>query len=173
MGGLRTTLRLVLLGGPIFYLFHVCTRWFYYLLTVDMGGAQYRASGRGFIIGDHATTVKTPSHIHLSVPCWCCRARDLPQHVSAVRSITLCSWHGALVRARGPVHPRSHWVRASAPSATALAAAAVSQLTSRCGSVFIAANWPAWMFAITCLWAPFLYNFEGACHSALALRCFF
>ena len=130
MGGLRTTLRLVLLGGPIFYLFHVCTRWFYYLLTVDMGGAQYRASGRGFIIGDHATTVKTPSHIHLSVPCWCCRARDLPQHVSAVRSITLCSWHGALVRARGPVHPRSHWVRASAPSASALAAAAVSQLTS-------------------------------------------
>ena len=56
---------------------------------------------------------------------------------------------------------------------SALAAAAVSQLTSRCGSVFIAANWPAWMFAITCLWAPFLYNFEGACHSALALRCFF
>ena len=26
------------------------------------------------------------------------------------------------------------------------------------------------MFAITCLWAPFLYNFEGACHSTLALR---
>ena len=51
MGGLRTTLRLVLLGGPIFYLFHVCTRWFYYLLTVDMGGAQYRTSGSGFIIG--------------------------------------------------------------------------------------------------------------------------
>ena len=120
MGGLRTTLRLVLLGGPIFYLFHVCTRWFYYLLTVDMGGAQYRASGRGFIIGEHAPTVKTPSHIHLSVPCRCCRARDLPQHVSAVRSITLCSWHGALVRARGPVHPRSHWVRASAPSAICL-----------------------------------------------------
>ncbi|TYZ59537.1 hypothetical protein PybrP1_003455 [[Pythium] brassicae (nom. inval.)] len=36
-------------GGPLYFLFHIGTKWFYYGQTLLAGGAKYRATGRGFV----------------------------------------------------------------------------------------------------------------------------
>ncbi|CAH0489309.1 unnamed protein product [Peronospora farinosa] len=36
-------------GGPIYFLFHIGTKWFYFGQTILAGGAKYRATGRGFV----------------------------------------------------------------------------------------------------------------------------
>ncbi|TDH64861.1 hypothetical protein CCR75_001558 [Bremia lactucae] len=36
-------------GGPLFFLFHIGTKWFYFGQTIFAGGAKYRATGRGFV----------------------------------------------------------------------------------------------------------------------------
>lgn len=36
-------------GGPLYFLFHIGTKWFYYGQTILAGGAKYRATGRGFV----------------------------------------------------------------------------------------------------------------------------
>ena len=119
-GGTKMFARLVLLGGPIFYLFHVCTRWFYYLLTVDVGGAKYRASGRGFII----------------------------EHVPFLDTFKQFG--------------RSHFVIGIDMSI----ALVILGILDRTG-VYFDVSWPAWLFSCTCLWAPFLYNFEAVEYQAV------
>eukprot|EP01048_Picozoa_sp_COSAG05_P009754 COSAG05_NODE_819_length_7130_cov_2.161855_2_plen_481_part_00 len=113
-GMMITLFRLFVLGGPIFYLFHVCTRWHYYLLTLDVGGAKYAATGRGFII-EHQPFLK-------------------------------------LFQQFG----RSHFVLGF----DLLNLLLVMCLFDRTG-VFGGTTVWCWTFAATCLWAPFLYNFEG------------
>lgn len=61
LGCLRTAARLLLFGGPVFYLFHTGTRYYYYMLTVDLGGAKYRATG--------ASVLMHHSGLSLCVPC--------------------------------------------------------------------------------------------------------
>ncbi|EQC33729.1 hypothetical protein SDRG_08832 [Saprolegnia diclina VS20] len=39
----------VVTGGPLYFLFHIGTKWFYYGQTLLAGGAKYRATGRGFV----------------------------------------------------------------------------------------------------------------------------
>uniref|UniRef100_M4BI64 1,3-beta-glucan synthase n=1 Tax=Hyaloperonospora arabidopsidis (strain Emoy2) TaxID=559515 RepID=M4BI64_HYAAE len=36
-------------GGPMYFLFHIGTKWFYFGQTILAGGAKYRATGRGFV----------------------------------------------------------------------------------------------------------------------------
>ncbi|ETN03000.1 hypothetical protein PPTG_16032 [Phytophthora nicotianae INRA-310] len=36
-------------GGPLYFLFHIGTKWFYFGQTILAGGAKYRATGRGFV----------------------------------------------------------------------------------------------------------------------------
>jgi hypothetical protein len=36
-------------GGPLYFIFHIRTRDYYYSQTVLAGGATYRATGRGFV----------------------------------------------------------------------------------------------------------------------------
>lgn len=119
-GGVKMAARLVLLGGPIFYLFHVCTRWYYYLLTIDVGGAKYRASGRGFII----------------------------EHVSFLSTFQQFG--------------RSHFVLGLDMSIALI----ILGILDRTG-VYFDVSWPAWLFACTCMWAPFLYNFEAVEYQAV------
>ena len=119
-GGMKMAARLVLLGGPIFFLFHVCTRWYYYLLTVDVGGAQYRASGRGFII----------------------------EHVSFLSTFQQFG--------------RSHFVLGLDMAISLV----ILGILDRTG-VYVDVSWPAWLFAGTCLWAPFVYNFEAIEYQAV------
>ncbi|RHZ17598.1 hypothetical protein DYB31_008034, partial [Aphanomyces astaci] len=39
----------VVTGGPMYFLFHIGTKWFYFGQTILAGGAKYRATGRGFV----------------------------------------------------------------------------------------------------------------------------
>ncbi|OQR91279.1 callose synthase [Achlya hypogyna] len=39
----------VVTGGPLYFLFHIGTKWFYFGQTLLAGGAKYRATGRGFV----------------------------------------------------------------------------------------------------------------------------
>lgn len=36
-------------GGPLYFVFHIGTKWFYFGQTILAGGAKYRATGRGFV----------------------------------------------------------------------------------------------------------------------------
>jgi callose synthase len=45
-----TMARVVLTGGPFFFMFHIRTKAHYYDYTLAVGGAKYRATGRGFIL---------------------------------------------------------------------------------------------------------------------------
>jgi hypothetical protein len=38
-------------GGPLFFMFHIRTKAYYYDLTLTLGGAKYLATGRGFVLG--------------------------------------------------------------------------------------------------------------------------
>ncbi|CEG43044.1 glycosyl family 48 [Plasmopara halstedii] len=40
---------LIVTGGPLYFLFHIGTKWFYFGQTILAGGAKYRATGRGFV----------------------------------------------------------------------------------------------------------------------------
>ncbi|CAH0477376.1 unnamed protein product [Peronospora belbahrii] len=40
---------LLVTGGPLYFLFHIGTKWFYFGQTILAGGAKYRATGRGFV----------------------------------------------------------------------------------------------------------------------------
>lgn len=45
----REVLVLIVTGGPLYFLFHIGTKWFYFGQTILAGGAKYRATGRGFV----------------------------------------------------------------------------------------------------------------------------
>lgn len=51
--GFKAAIREVLVvfftGGPLYFLFHIGTKWFYFGQTILVGGAKYRATGRGFV----------------------------------------------------------------------------------------------------------------------------
>ncbi|OQR89804.1 callose synthase [Thraustotheca clavata] len=42
-------LMVIVTGGPLYFLFHIGTKWFYFGQTLLAGGAKYRATGRGFV----------------------------------------------------------------------------------------------------------------------------
>ncbi|KAG7393602.1 hypothetical protein PHYPSEUDO_007439 [Phytophthora pseudosyringae] len=46
---LSEILVLFVTGGPLYFLFHIGTKWFYFGQTILAGGAKYRATGRGFV----------------------------------------------------------------------------------------------------------------------------
>ncbi|KAI9906026.1 hypothetical protein PsorP6_014421 [Peronosclerospora sorghi] len=46
---LNEVLILFVMGGPLYFLFHIGTKWFYFGQTILAGGAKYRATGRGFV----------------------------------------------------------------------------------------------------------------------------
>lgn len=46
---LKELFMLFVTGGPLYFLFHIGTKWFYYGQTILAGGAKYRATGRGFV----------------------------------------------------------------------------------------------------------------------------
>lgn len=45
----REVFMVLVTGGPLYFLFHIGTKWFYYGQTILAGGAKYRATGRGFV----------------------------------------------------------------------------------------------------------------------------
>ncbi|CAM9094798.1 unnamed protein product [Ascophyllum nodosum] len=47
---LGEVLQVFLSGGPMYFMFHIQTRAHYFYQTLLAGGAQYRATGRGFVI---------------------------------------------------------------------------------------------------------------------------
>ncbi|DBA01290.1 TPA: hypothetical protein N0F65_001795 [Lagenidium giganteum] len=46
---LKEVFMIFVTGGPLYFLFHIGTKWFYYGQTILAGGAKYRATGRGFV----------------------------------------------------------------------------------------------------------------------------
>lgn len=46
---LGEVLQVFLTGGPMYFMFHIQTRAHYFYQTILAGGAQYRATGRGFV----------------------------------------------------------------------------------------------------------------------------
>jgi len=58
-------------GGPFYFIFHIQTRAYYFFQTLIAGGAQYRATGRGFVTR-HATFDENwrffaTSHMYLGI----------------------------------------------------------------------------------------------------------
>jgi callose synthase len=58
-------------GGPLYFVFHIRTRDYYYTQTILAGGAAYRATGRGFVT-QHASFAETfrffaMSHLYLGL----------------------------------------------------------------------------------------------------------
>jgi callose synthase len=53
-----TMVRVLLTGGPFFFMFHIRTKAYYYDTTLSLGGAKYKSTGRGFIL-DHTDFVTT------------------------------------------------------------------------------------------------------------------
>ena len=58
-------------GGPFYFIFHIQTRAYYFFQTLIAGGAQYRATGRGFVTRhahfDENWRFFASSHIYLGV----------------------------------------------------------------------------------------------------------
>lgn len=46
---LGEVIQVFLSGGPMYFMFHIQTRAHYFYQTLLAGGAQYRATGRGFV----------------------------------------------------------------------------------------------------------------------------
>jgi callose synthase len=46
---IKEVLMIFVTGGPLYFLFHIGTKWFYFGQTILAGGAKYRATGRGFV----------------------------------------------------------------------------------------------------------------------------
>jgi len=42
-------IRMVISGGPLFFIFNMATKWYYFEQTLLAGNAQYRPTGRGFV----------------------------------------------------------------------------------------------------------------------------
>ena len=51
IGAITQLLRVLVKGGPLFFMFHIRTKAFYYDRTLLLGGASYKATGRGFVLG--------------------------------------------------------------------------------------------------------------------------
>lgn len=49
LAALGEVLQVFLSGGPMYFMFHIQTRAHYFYQTLLAGGAQYRATGRGFV----------------------------------------------------------------------------------------------------------------------------
>lgn len=43
-------MRVLVTGGPFFFMFHIRTKAYYYESTLTLGGAKYAATGRGFVL---------------------------------------------------------------------------------------------------------------------------
>jgi len=58
-------------GGPFYFIFHIQTRAYYFFQTLVAGGAQYRATGRGFVTRhahfDENWRFFASSHIYLGI----------------------------------------------------------------------------------------------------------
>jgi callose synthase len=50
-------LRVLGTGGPLFFMFHIRTKSYFYDITITLGGAKYMPTGRGFVLG-HTNFVK-------------------------------------------------------------------------------------------------------------------
>jgi callose synthase len=50
-------IRVFCTGGPLFFMFHIRTKAYYYDITITLGGAKYMPTGRGFVLG-HTNFVK-------------------------------------------------------------------------------------------------------------------
>eukprot|EP01043_Picozoa_sp_COSAG02_P067817 COSAG02_NODE_11038_length_1807_cov_1.112412_1_plen_466_part_10 len=57
--------RVVCRGGPLFFMFHIRTKAYYYDRTLVLGGAGYKATGRGFVL-KHTSFVQLFSMFHYS-----------------------------------------------------------------------------------------------------------
>lgn len=57
------------LGGPLYFIFHIQTKCYYFQQTLLAGGAMYRPTGRGFVIRhspfDENFRFFATSHIYL------------------------------------------------------------------------------------------------------------
>lgn len=47
--GLVEVILMILTGGPLFFIFNMATKWYYFGYTLLAGNAAYRATGRGFV----------------------------------------------------------------------------------------------------------------------------
>jgi callose synthase len=63
-----TMVRVLLTGGPLFFMFHIRTKAYYYDTTLILGGAKYKSTGRGFILAhtDFVTTFRMFKASHYS-----------------------------------------------------------------------------------------------------------
>lgn len=62
---LEQMFRVVCRGGPLFFMFHIRTKAYYYDRTLVLGGAGYKATGRGFVL-KHTGFVQLFSMFHYS-----------------------------------------------------------------------------------------------------------
>lgn len=71
LGALSELIRVFGSGGPFYFIFHIQTRAYYFFQTLVAGGAQYRATGRGFVTRhahfDENWRFFASSHIYLGV----------------------------------------------------------------------------------------------------------
>lgn len=71
LGALAELIRVFGSGGPFYFIFHIQTRAYYFFQTLVAGGAQYRATGRGFVTRhahfDENWRFFASSHIYLGI----------------------------------------------------------------------------------------------------------
>jgi len=71
LGALSELIRVFGSGGPFYFIFHIQTRAYYFFQTLVAGGAQYRATGRGFVTRhahfDENWRFFASSHIYLGI----------------------------------------------------------------------------------------------------------
>lgn len=65
LAALEQMFRVVCRGGPLFFMFHIRTKAYYYDRTLVLGGAGYKATGRGFVL-KHTGFVQLFSMFHYS-----------------------------------------------------------------------------------------------------------
>ena len=70
-GAVAELIRVFGSGGPFYFIFHIQTRAYYFFQTLIAGGAQYRATGRGFVTRhahfDENWRFFSSSHIYLGI----------------------------------------------------------------------------------------------------------
>ena len=70
-GAVAELIRVFGSGGPFYFIFHIQTRAYYFFQTLIAGGAQYRATGRGFVTRhahfDENWRFFSTSHIYLGI----------------------------------------------------------------------------------------------------------
>ena len=98
---LREVLMMFTSGGPLYFIFHIRTRDYYYTQTILAGGASYKATGRGFVT-HHETFAETfrcfgPSHFYLGfevlmalvlLACY----SDTPQYIGRTWSLWIAAF---------------------------------------------------------------------------------